>query len=54
MGESIRVGDLRLPDGVTCHLDPEIVVVSAIPSRATLQMQQGEAAAPAEGAEEEA
>lgn len=53
VGESIRVGDLTFPDGVTCHLDPDIVVVSAIPSRATLQMQQGEAA-PAEGVEEEA
>ncbi len=54
VGETIRVGDLRLPPGVTTDLDPDDPVVVGVPSRLA---GEGEAAgeagagAGAEGAE---
>ena len=53
IGDSVRVGDLPLPDGVTTSLDPEETVVVAQVSRATIEAEQleEEAAAAAEGEE---
>lgn len=56
IGDVIRVGDLRLPRGVTTDLDPEEPVVAGQASRVTADMEAGEAeaAAAAEGAVAEA
>jgi large subunit ribosomal protein L25 len=53
IGDSVRVGDLPLPDGVTTSLDLEETVVVAQVSRATIEAEQleEEAAAAAEGEE---
>ena len=55
IGDSIRVGDLQLPSGVTTDLDPEEPVVVAQVSRATIEAEalEAEAAAEAEAASEE-
>jgi len=58
VGEGIRVGDLRLPDGVTTDIGPDEPVVMASVTRAAVEEEEaeaeaaegeGEAAAPAEG-----
>lgn len=53
IGDSVRVGDLPLPAGVTTSVDPEDTVVVAQVSRATIESEQleEEAAAAAEGEE---
>jgi len=48
VGDSIRVGDLSLPDGVSTEIDPEEAVVMAALTRAAMA---GEEAAEDEGAE---
>lgn len=48
IGDSVRVGDLQLPPGVTTDVDPEEAVVVAQVTRATLEAEQLEEAA-AEG-----
>lgn len=48
IGESVRISDITLPDGVTTSLDPDTVLVAAVPTRATLAAQQAaEGGAPA-------
>ena len=42
VGDSIRVSDLRLPEGVRTELDPEEVVVTAQISRATIEVAEEE------------
>jgi large subunit ribosomal protein L25 len=56
MGETVRVGDLVLPSGVTTDVHPEEPVVLATLSRAALELEAEEAAeaAAAEVAAEEA
>ena len=56
IGESIRVGDLNLADGVTTELDPEETVVVAQASSVAAEVEEDEAAAEAvaTGAEPEA
>ncbi|MGD9796560.1 MAG: 50S ribosomal protein L25 [Acidimicrobiia bacterium] len=49
VGDSIRVGDLSLPDGVSTEIDPEEAVVMAALTRAAMA---GEEAAEGEGTEE--
>jgi large subunit ribosomal protein L25 len=54
IGDSIRVGDLKLPSGVTTDVDPEEAVAIAQVTRATIEAEQLEAEAEAateEGAE---
>lgn len=52
VGESIKVGDVALPDGVTTDVDPEDAVASALVTRSTLEaMRADEAAEAAEGEE---
>jgi large subunit ribosomal protein L25 len=53
IGDSIRVGDLQLPEGVTTDVDPEEAVAIAQVTRATLEGEELEAAieAAAEGGE---
>ena len=54
IGDSIRVGDLKLPTGVTTDVDPEEAVAIAQVTRATLEAEQLEeeaAEAAAEGEE---
>jgi large subunit ribosomal protein L25 len=53
VGDSIRVGDIRLPSGVTTDANPDEPVVLATLSRAALELEAEEAAA-AEAASEEA
>ena len=48
IGDTIRVGDLRLPDGVTTELDPEEAIVVAA---ASTLAAEAEAAAEVEGEE---
>jgi large subunit ribosomal protein L25 len=43
IGDSIRVGDLRLPEGVTTDVDPEEAVAIAQVTRATIEAEQLEA-----------
>ena len=50
IGDSVRVGDLRLPSGVTTSVDPEEAVVIAQVTRATIEAEELEEAA-AEAAE---
>ena len=52
--DSIRVGDLQLPTGVTTDLDPETPIVLAQPPQATAEEEEAEAAEGEEGAEGEA
>jgi large subunit ribosomal protein L25 len=47
IGDSLRVADLTLPEGVTTEVDPEEPVATAIVTRATIEA--GEAAEAAEG-----
>ena len=47
IGESIRVGDLNLADGVTTELDPEETVVVAQASSVAAEVEEDEAAAEA-------
>ena len=56
IGDSVRVGDLRLPEGVTTDLDPEESVVVAQGAQVTTLSEAEEAieAAEAEGAAAEA
>ncbi len=55
VGESIKVGEVALPEGVTTDLDPEDAVASALVTRSTLEaMREEEAAEAAEGEEGEA
>jgi large subunit ribosomal protein L25 len=53
IGDTIRVGDLSLPSGVTTEVDPEEPVAVAQVSRATIEADQLEAEAEAEAAEGE-
>lgn len=53
IGDTIRVGDVSLPSGVTTEVDPEEAVVVAQVSAAAIEAEQLEAEA-AEAAEEEA
>jgi large subunit ribosomal protein L25 len=43
VGEGIRVGDLRLPDGVTTDVSPDDLVVMASVTRAAVEEEAGEA-----------
>jgi large subunit ribosomal protein L25 len=55
IGDSIRVSDLKLPEGVTTDVDPDEAVVIAQITRATIEADQlGDAADAAEAAEGEA
>jgi large subunit ribosomal protein L25 len=47
IGDSIRVGDLQLPTGVTTDVDPEEAVAIAQVTRATLEAEELEAGAEA-------
>ena len=47
IGDSIRVSDLRLPEGVTTDVDPDEAVVIAQVTRATIEAEQDGAAAEA-------
>lgn len=49
IGDSIRVGDLKLPSGVTTDVDPEEAVAIAQVTRATIEAEQLEEEAAAEG-----
>jgi large subunit ribosomal protein L25 len=53
IGDSIRVGDLRLPSGVATDISPEEIVVIASVSRAAAALEEEEAAAAEEAAAEE-
>ena len=55
VGQSIHVRELTLPDGVTCPLDPETVIVAvAVPSGvADEELEEDEALGEASGAEPE-
>jgi large subunit ribosomal protein L25 len=55
IGDTVRVGDLSLPSGVTTEVDPEEPVAVAQVSRATIEADQleAEAEAEAEGGEGE-
>ncbi len=53
IGDSVRVGDLPLPSGVTTEVDPEEPVAGAQVSRATIEAEQLEAEAAEEAAEAE-
>jgi large subunit ribosomal protein L25 len=44
LDDSITVGDLSLPPGVTIHADPDDIVVSLVPPRAALVTEEEEAA----------
>ena len=48
VGDSIRVGDLKLPQGVTTDLDPEEVVVVAAASRVAAELAEAEEAGEAQ------
>jgi large subunit ribosomal protein L25 len=53
IGDSIRVGDLPLPEGVTTDVDPEEAVVIAQVTRATIEAEGAEATEAAEAAAED-
>jgi len=50
IGDAIRVGDLKLPDGVTTEVDPEETIVAGQASRTAAEVEEG--AAEAGGADE--
>jgi large subunit ribosomal protein L25 len=50
IGEAIRVGDLKLPEGVTTEVDPEDTVVAGQASRTAAEVEE---TAPETGAAEE-
>jgi large subunit ribosomal protein L25 len=52
IGEAIRVGDLKLPEGVTTEVDPEDTVVAGQASRTATEVEEGTAEAAAAAAEE--
>jgi large subunit ribosomal protein L25 len=54
IGDSIRVGDLQLPSGVTTDVDPEEAVAIAQVTRATIEAEQLEVEAEEAAAEGEA
>ena len=54
IGDSVRVGDLKLPSGVTTDVDPEEAVAVAQVTRATIEAEELEEEAAAEAAEGEA
>jgi large subunit ribosomal protein L25 len=47
IGEAIRVGDLKLPEGVTTEVDPEDTVVAGQASRTATEVEEGTAEAAA-------
>jgi large subunit ribosomal protein L25 len=51
LGDTIRVGDLHLPEGVTTELDPEEPIVVAAASTLAAEVEAAEEAEAAEGAE---
>ena len=51
IGDAIRVGDLRLPSGVTTDVDPEDAIATAQVTRATIEAVELEADAAEAGAE---
>jgi large subunit ribosomal protein L25 len=53
IGEAIRVGDLKLPEGVTTEVDPEDTVVAGQASRVSAEVEEDEAAAEAAATGEE-
>jgi large subunit ribosomal protein L25 len=53
IGEAIRVGDLKLPAGVTTEVDPEETVVAGQASRVSAEVEEDEAAAEAAATGEE-
>jgi len=54
IGDAIRVGDLKLPAGVTTDLDPEESVVAGASTRAAVEAEAEEEAEAAEGGGESA
>jgi large subunit ribosomal protein L25 len=52
IGDAIRVGDLKIPAGVTIDLDPEDVVVAAHAPRVQEELEEPEAEEAEEGAAE--
>ena len=57
IGDAVRIGDLRLPEGVSTELDPEEAVVIASASSTSLEVEEADEAvaeAAAEAAETEA
>ncbi|MGH9223802.1 MAG: 50S ribosomal protein L25 [Acidimicrobiales bacterium] len=54
VGDTVRVGDLKLPSGVTTDLDPEEAVVVAAASKLAAEIAAEEEAAAEEAAAEEA
>ena len=56
IGDSLRVADLTLPEGVTTDVDPEEAVATALITRSTIETEEleAEAEAAAEAAETEA
>ena len=52
VGESIKVSEVPLPDGVTTDVDPEDAVASALVTRSTLEAMRAEEAAEAAEGEE--
>jgi large subunit ribosomal protein L25 len=57
LGDSVRVGDVSLPAGVTTSVDPDSTIVTAVATRAILEEEEageegeGEGEASAEAAE---
>ena len=53
IGTTVSIGDVALPDGVTCDLDPETTIVQGAATRATIQLmgEAAKAAKDAKGAE---
>ncbi len=49
IGEAIRVGDLKLPSGVTTEVDPEETVVAGQSSRTATDVEEGDALEAATG-----
>lgn len=54
IGDTVRVGDLRLPAGVSTEVDPDEAIAIAQVSAAAIEMEQLEELAAAEAAEAEA
>lgn len=52
IGTQVRVGDIALPDGVTCELDADVPVAQGSATRSTLALEgEGEGGEGGEGAE---